>query len=131
MFHLVNWACTERKNEISIGFLMRAFNCSRSLVRSALANGSSPPKLRGRHLAVGPESDSNILAWMKNQAEKTAAEARIDIKNYCREVWKCEASRGWVYSLISPHSVELTEKKSKVHHKKSRVCKFHESSWKK
>jgi hypothetical protein len=49
---------------------MRAFNCSRSAVHSALANGLSPAKSGGRHLAVGAESDADILAWMKKEAEK-------------------------------------------------------------
>ena len=68
--YLVNWARTERRTEISIGSLMRAFDCSRCAVRSALANGLNPPKSRGRHLAVHPDSDANILAWIKKQAEK-------------------------------------------------------------
>jgi hypothetical protein len=49
---------------------------------------------------------------MKKQAEKNAAITRIDIKNYCDEVCRLEASRGWVGSFILPHSAELTEKKS-------------------
>jgi hypothetical protein len=40
---------------------------------------------------------------------------RTDIKNYCREVWKFEVSRGWVDSFISRHSAELAEKKSSPH----------------
>jgi hypothetical protein len=55
---------------------------------------------------------------MKKQAEKTAAGTCTDIKNCCREVWKFEASRGWVDSFISRHCAELTEKKSKIHHKR-------------
>ena len=112
IFYLVNWARTERRTEISIGSLMRAFNCSRSAVHSALANGLSPPKSRGRHLTVDAESDANILAWIKKQAEKNAAVTRTDIKNYCHEVCRLEVSRGWVDSFILRHSAELTEKKS-------------------
>jgi hypothetical protein len=96
-----------------------------------LVNGFNRPKSHGRQLAVDPESDANILAWIKKQADKNAAVTRTDIKNYCREAWKFEASRGWVDSFISRHSAELTETKRKSHHQKSRVCKFHESSWKK
>jgi hypothetical protein len=55
IFYFVNWARTERKTEISMGLLMRAFTCSRSAVHSALVNGLSPPKSRGSHLAVDPE----------------------------------------------------------------------------
>jgi hypothetical protein len=109
---LVNWARPEPRTEISNGSLMRAFNCSRSVVHSALANGLSPPKSRGRHLAVGAKSDANILAWIKKQAEKNAALIRIDIKNHCHEVSRLEVSRGWVDSFILRHSAELTEKKS-------------------
>jgi hypothetical protein len=112
MFYLVNRARTERQTEISIRSLMRAFNCSHSAVESALANGLNPPTSRDRHLAVDAESDANILVWIQKQAEKNAAVAPTDIKNYCREVWKFEASRGWVDSFISRHSAELTEKKS-------------------
>jgi hypothetical protein len=93
---------------------MCAFNCSRCAVRSALENGLNPPKSCGRHLAVDAESDANVLAWIKKQAEKNAAVTCTDIKNYFREVWKFEASRGWVDSLISGDSAGLTEKKSSV-----------------
>jgi hypothetical protein len=70
IFYLVNWARTECRTEISIGFLMRTFNCFCCAVRSALENGLNPPKSRGHHLAVDPGSDANILAWIKKQAEK-------------------------------------------------------------
>jgi hypothetical protein len=93
---------------------MRAFNCSRSAVYSALANGLSPPKSGGRHLAVDAESDPNISAWIKKQAEKNAAVTRTDIKNYCHEVCRLEVSRGWVDSFILRHSAELTQKKSSL-----------------
>jgi hypothetical protein len=73
-----------------------AFTCSRFAIHSALANGLNPPKSRGRLLAVDAESDADILAWIKRQAEKNAAETRTDMKNYCREVRKFEVSRGWV-----------------------------------
>jgi hypothetical protein len=49
---------------------MRAFNCSRRAVQKALANGLNPPKPHGRHLAVGADSDANIMAWIHRQAEK-------------------------------------------------------------
>jgi hypothetical protein len=91
---------------------MRAFDCSRCAVRSALANGLNPPESRRHLLPVDAESDANISAWLKNQAEKNAAVTGTDLKNYCREVWKFEASRGWADSFISRHSAELTEKKS-------------------
>jgi hypothetical protein len=93
IFYLVNSAHTERRTEISIESLMRAFNCSRSAIHSALANGLSPPKSRSRHLAVDAESDENILAWIKVQAEKNVAVTRTHIKNYCHEVCRLEVLR--------------------------------------
>jgi hypothetical protein len=102
----------ERRSEISIGPLMFGFNCCRYAIDSALANGLSPPKSHGGHLAVDAESDANILAWIKNQTENTAEVTRTDIKNYCHEVCRLEVSRGWVGSFILCHSAELTEKKS-------------------
>jgi hypothetical protein len=91
---------------------MHAFNCARSAVHSDLANGLNPPISRDRHLAVDAESDADILTWIQRQAEKNAAETRIDRKNYCREVWKFEVLRGWVNSFISRYSAEFSEKKS-------------------
>jgi hypothetical protein len=91
---------------------MRAFNCSHSAVHSALANGLSPPKSRGRHLAVDPELDANIFAWIKEQAEKNAAVTCIGNKNYCHEVCRLQVSRGSMDPFILRHSAELTEKKS-------------------
>jgi hypothetical protein len=94
ILYLVNWVRTERKTEISIGSLMLAFNFSRSAVHSALANGLSLPKSRGRHLAVDAESEANILGWIKKQAEKNAAVIPTDITNYCHEVCRLEVLRG-------------------------------------
>jgi hypothetical protein len=65
IFFIADWARAELGIEISIGGLMRAFNCSRRAVQSVLANGLNEPKSRGRHLALDAESDANILAWMK------------------------------------------------------------------
>jgi hypothetical protein len=107
---------------------MRAFNCSRSAVHSVLANGLSPPKSRGRHLVLDAESDANLFAWIKKQAEKNTPVTRTDIKNYGHEVCRLEVLRGWVHPFILPHSAELTENKRKVLQKKSRVCRFPESS---
>jgi hypothetical protein len=107
-----NWARAELGIEISIGGLMRTFNCSRHAVQSALPNGLNEPKSRGRHWAVDAESDANILAWIKRKAEKSTAGTRTDIRNYCREVCKFQVSRGLVDSSISRHADELTEKKS-------------------
>jgi hypothetical protein len=105
---------------------MRALNCSRSAVHPALGNGLNPPKSCSRHLVVDAESDTNIFAWIKKQAEKNAAVKRTDIKNYCHTVCRLEVPRGWVESFILRHSTEATEKKSSP--QESRVCKFRESS---
>jgi hypothetical protein len=102
----------ECRTEISIGFLMCAFNCSPSAFHCALAHGFSPPKSRGRHLGVDPDSDANIFPWIKKQTDTNAAVTRNDIKNYCDEVGRLQVSRGWVHSFILPHDAELTEKKS-------------------
>jgi hypothetical protein len=72
----------------------------------------NPPTSSGRHLAVDAEWDAKILAWIQRQADKTATVTCTDIKNYWRELRKFEVSRGWVDSLISRDSAELTEKKS-------------------
>jgi hypothetical protein len=73
---IADWAGAELGIEISIRGLMRAFNCSRHAVQSALANGLNEPKSLGRHIAVDAESDANILAWIKRKAEKSAAVTR-------------------------------------------------------
>ena len=112
IFYIVTWARAEFGIELSIGALMRAFNCSRCAVQSALANGWAEPKSRGRHPAVDEESDANILSWVKQKAEKGAAVTRTDIRHYCRDVCKVEVSRGWVDSFLFRHNDELTEKKS-------------------
>jgi hypothetical protein len=106
MFFIADWARAELGIEISIGGLMRAFNCSRHAVQSALANGLNEPKSRERHRAVDAESDANILAWMKRKAEKSATVTRTYIRNYCREVCKFQISRGWVDSFPSRHADE-------------------------
>jgi hypothetical protein len=112
IFYIVDWARTHLEIDPTIGSLERAFNCSRHAIHSALANGLSEPRSRGRHLAVNAESEANILAWITSQAEKNAAVTRTEIMNYCREVCKIAVTRGWVDSFISRHSAELIEKKS-------------------
>jgi hypothetical protein len=94
---------------------MHAFDYSRCALRSALENELNPRKSRSCQLAVDAQSHANILAWIKKQAKKNTAVTRTDIKNYCREVWKFEVSRGWVDSFISRDSAELTEKQSSPH----------------
>jgi hypothetical protein len=96
---------------------MRAFNCSRSAVQSALPNELSPPKSHVRHLAVGAESDANVLACIQRQAQKNAPVTPTDIKNYCQEVCRLQVSRGWVASFIIRHAAELTEEKSSPYEK--------------
>jgi hypothetical protein len=73
-FSIVSRARTEFRTGISIGSWMRAFNCSRSAVQSALATGLNPPQLRDRHLAIDTESNANILAEIKRPAEKMQQE---------------------------------------------------------
>jgi hypothetical protein len=111
IFSIVDWARTHLRIDPKIGSLERAFNCSRHAILSALANGHNEPTSRSgiRQSAVSGESDANILAWITGKAEKNAAVTRTDIKNYCREVCKIEATRGWVDSFISRHSAELIE----------------------
>jgi hypothetical protein len=125
----VNWAGTEFRTEISSGLFMCAFNWSRCVIRSALANGLNPPKSRGRHLAVDAGSDANLLAWIQRQTENNAAVTRTDIKNYGA---KCASLKsrgdGWTRSS---HIIPPNWPKRKVLHKKSRICKFRKCSWKK
>jgi hypothetical protein len=59
-----------------------------------LRNGFDQQKSREHHLAVDAESDANILAWIKKQAEKNAAVTRTDIRHYFPEVCKFEALYG-------------------------------------
>jgi hypothetical protein len=92
-----------------------------------LANRFDQPKSRDGHLALSPECNTNILTWIKKQAEESDAVTRTDIKDYCREVWKFEASDGWVGSFILRHSAELAEKKSRP--QESHAGKFRESFW--
>jgi hypothetical protein len=82
----MTWARGQFGIDITIGSRARAFKSSRCTVRSALANGFDQPKSSIRRLALGRESDANILAWIKKQEDKSAAVARTNIKNYWCEV---------------------------------------------
>jgi hypothetical protein len=108
----VAWARAELGSEILIAWLMQPFKCSRRRVQSAFANGAKAPKSGGWQLGVEPESEANISAWIKRNAEKNAAVTRTDIRNYCCEVCKYQVSRGWFDSFISRHTDEPTETKS-------------------
>jgi hypothetical protein len=91
---IVDWARTYLRIDPTIRSLERAFSCSRHVIHSALANGLNEPKSRGRHFAVRAASDANIPAWLTRKAEKNAAVARTDIRNYCRTVCMIEVRRG-------------------------------------
>jgi hypothetical protein len=100
IFYIRDWARSHLRIDPRIGLLEGAFNCLRHAIHSALANGLNEPKSRSRHWGVSAECDANILAWITAKAEKNAAVTRTDIKNYCREVWKIDATHGWVDSFI-------------------------------
>jgi hypothetical protein len=61
-----------------------------------------------------PKAEFNILTQIKKQAEKNSVVTSTDIRHYCREVYKFEASRREVDSFVSRHPGELTEKKSSL-----------------
>jgi hypothetical protein len=98
--------------DLTIGLLECAFSCSQHAIYSVLANALNEPKSRGRHFAVGAESDANIVAWITRKGENNAAVTRRDIRNDCLEVCKIEITRGSVASFISRHSAELIDEKS-------------------
>jgi hypothetical protein len=107
---LLTKTLVEFGTDVTIGLQVRAFNCLRCAVRSALVNGFNQPKSRARHLAPRPESDANILAWIKKQTEKSIEIIHTNIKNYCPGVLQLKTSRGRVGPFILQHSAELAEK---------------------
>jgi hypothetical protein len=107
-----NFSGRQTNHTLSINRLSKAFGCSPSDVKAALANGLEPPKVRGRQLAIGQGSEAEILEWIEVQAEKCNPATRTDFCQHCQAKYSVARNRGWVDSFILPHRDELAETKS-------------------
>lgn len=109
IFYVSRFSLAQRNIELSIGQLERGFNCARTTVRRALKNELEPPKLRGRHDAISDDSENKILAWLRQQAEKSQPATRTDILHYCVTNFGRSITRGWVDSFLGRHLDDLKE----------------------
>jgi hypothetical protein len=98
---------------LSTNQLSKAFGCSPSRLKAALANGLGPPKVRGRHPAIDEGSEAEILEWIEAQAEKCNPATRTNFCQHCQSKCSVTISRGWVDSFILRNRDELAETKSK------------------
>jgi hypothetical protein len=102
----------EANQTLSLNQLSRAFGYPPSRVKSALANGMEPPKVRGHHFPIDQGSEAGIMEWIESQAEKRDTVTRADLRHYCQAKYSASISRGWVDSFILRRRDDLAEIKS-------------------
>jgi hypothetical protein len=97
---------------ISTNALAKAFDCPRSRVKSALAHGLEPPGHRGKHNALDPDREQQILDWIKQNAETNTPVTKKEIKDYCVSKFQIPITRGWVNSFVLRNSDDIIATKS-------------------
>jgi transposase len=115
LFYVRDIAEREHKIPISINPLVRAFDCSRSSVQSALADGLKPPGERRKHLALDADREQQILDWIQQKAEQSTPVGKTEIKDYCTTQLKVSITRSWVNSFVRRHSDQIFKTKSTPH----------------
>jgi hypothetical protein len=111
IFQVRDMAEREQNIPISINALVRAFDCPRSSVQSALPHGLEPPGERGKHPALDVHHEQQILDWIQQKAEQSTPVGEREIKNYCITQLKVPISRGWVNSFVRRHSGKIFKMK--------------------
>jgi hypothetical protein len=80
--------------------LKRVFDCSRQIVRRALANKLEPPKRPGRDNALLDDAEVQIIAWIIRQAEKSQPVVVTGILLFSVESFGQWITREWVHSSL-------------------------------
>jgi hypothetical protein len=80
------WNCAQRKGNqtLSIMQLSRAFGCQPTRVKAALDNELEASRVRGRHMAIDENLESEILEWIEAQVEKCNPITRTELRHYCK-----------------------------------------------
>jgi hypothetical protein len=71
MFDVRDIAEREQKIPISSNALVRAFDCPRSSVQSALVHGLELPEERGKDPALEADREQQILDWIQQKTNKS------------------------------------------------------------
>jgi hypothetical protein len=111
-FYVHNFVTSILSLPISISSLVRAFDCKRDRVTSALAHGLEPPETRGRHLGLAEDHERELLAWIHGQVSKNNPVTWCDIRQYVTSRYGFSATRGWVNSFCGRHTDERCKAKS-------------------
>jgi transposase len=112
LFYVRDIAEREHNIPISINALVRAFDCPRSSVQSALAHGLEPPGEREKHPALDADREQQILDWIRQKAEQGTPVGKTERKDYCTTRLKVPISHGWVNSFVRRHSDQIFKTKS-------------------
>jgi hypothetical protein len=74
---------SQSNTPISINALARAFDCPWSRVKLALEYGLDLPGHRGKHTALDPDHEQQILEWIRQNAERSTPLMKAEIRDYC------------------------------------------------
>jgi hypothetical protein len=83
-----------------------------SRLKSALEHGLDPLGHQGKHTAAEQDRDSQILDWIKRNAEGGTAVTRREITDYCTGQFQVPITRGWVNSFVLRYPDKLIQAKS-------------------
>jgi transposase len=112
IFSVRDIAEREHNVRISINGLVKALDCPRNSVQSALTYGLEPPGERGKHPALDADREQQILDWIQQKAEPSTPVRKTEIKDYCITQLKVPITRGWVKSFVLRHSDQIFKTKS-------------------
>jgi hypothetical protein len=90
----------------------RAFGIKHSAVTRVTLRGYEDLPGRGRHHALDPDSERDLIAWIMQKAANNTAVNKIELLHQCTTRFGAHISRGWVDFFIEQHSEELYQTKS-------------------
>jgi hypothetical protein len=74
IYSVHNYAMSEFNVPISISILTRVFGCVYDRVNQPIGHSREPPESRGRHSALPPDIEQQIIKWIEQNAAKSIAE---------------------------------------------------------
>jgi hypothetical protein len=96
--------------------------CARSHVQAALKYGADPPGYREKHQRLGPDSETQVLSWILENARESTQVTRKEIKDHSVTEFRTSITRGRVNSCLRRHADHLVQLQSTL--KKSKVSQI-------
>jgi hypothetical protein len=112
---LVDFCSSDPTITLSTRYIARAFGFKHSAVTRAALRGYEDPPGRGRHRALDPDSERDLIAWIIQKAANNMAVNNSELLHQWTTRFGVHITSGWVDSFIEWHSEELYQTKSIPH----------------